>query len=174
MNKADIHYLNCSDEDCEVAACIGRRDYEQKILNLETQLEAINKSKEHDAISCFDKNCVKLPCLFTNFPNDKDEAKANTDFYNQNTKPKKRFKVKERYLISFDEADFLDEVFGIKALEEALRNGADDVTGNKYHEDKFKEIKKAQRSNANCICPKPKNNNEPFDGISYNCPLHGR
>lgn len=32
-----VHYLNCQDENCEKFACVARRDYEQKLLRLETQ-----------------------------------------------------------------------------------------------------------------------------------------
>lgn len=43
MTKADMHYLNCDDRDCEKVACVARRDYERKISELEN---AINKCKE--------------------------------------------------------------------------------------------------------------------------------
>lgn len=56
----------------------------------------------------------------------------------------KKFKLKkeQRFLINFDEAEFLDEVFSVEERNEALSQGADDVTGSKYHEEKFKRQKR--------------------------------
>lgn len=40
MNKAESHYLNCQDENCEKAYCVGRRDYESKIRRAESERDA--------------------------------------------------------------------------------------------------------------------------------------
>ncbi len=38
MTKTEMHYLRCTNINCEVFACVARRDYEQKIANLEFEL----------------------------------------------------------------------------------------------------------------------------------------
>ncbi len=40
MSKAEMHYLNCIDRDCEKYGCLARRDYERKIANLESKIES--------------------------------------------------------------------------------------------------------------------------------------
>lgn len=59
MNKSDIHYLNCMDDNCEVISCVGRREYERKMGLIYTLFDVIkhgdkdhqdwleNKIKEH-------------------------------------------------------------------------------------------------------------------------------
>lgn len=37
MNRADIHYLNCDDRDCEKIACVDRRETSSKIDALESK-----------------------------------------------------------------------------------------------------------------------------------------
>lgn len=43
MNKNEIHYLNCTDSDCEFFACVARRDYERQISLHTEALEAAYK-----------------------------------------------------------------------------------------------------------------------------------
>lgn len=47
MSPAESHYLTCQDVNCEKFACVARRDYEQKILVLETDLK--DAKEEHAA-----------------------------------------------------------------------------------------------------------------------------
>lgn len=38
---AELHYLSCLNEDCEIFSCVARRDYEGKISVLENHMEYI-------------------------------------------------------------------------------------------------------------------------------------
>lgn len=35
MTRAELHYLNCQNTNCDKIACVGRRDYEGRISKLE-------------------------------------------------------------------------------------------------------------------------------------------
>lgn len=39
------HYLTCQDDNCQVACCVGRREFEWKIARLEKELEQLKKLK---------------------------------------------------------------------------------------------------------------------------------
>ena len=41
MTKAEMHYLNCDDEDCEKFACIARRDYEHQLEIMESEVSLL-------------------------------------------------------------------------------------------------------------------------------------
>lgn len=38
MNRADVHYLNCTDDNCEKIPCVDRREKDKRIAELERQL----------------------------------------------------------------------------------------------------------------------------------------
>lgn len=54
MNAAEKHYLVCLNEHCERVFCVGRRDYEQKILALESKV----KKAEHKSNLIKDEDVV--------------------------------------------------------------------------------------------------------------------
>lgn len=42
MTKAEMHYLNCQDDNCEFFFCVARRDYERQISTLQEEMETLN------------------------------------------------------------------------------------------------------------------------------------
>lgn len=47
MTKAEMHYLNCTDENCEIFFCVARRDYERQISELQSRVREFNNSCDH-------------------------------------------------------------------------------------------------------------------------------
>lgn len=62
MTKSDLHTLNCQDTDCEKLPCVMRREYEQKIDNLESRLE-------------FAKGYLSGTCVCANLADPNDRSK---------------------------------------------------------------------------------------------------
>ncbi|HEY5234537.1 MAG TPA: hypothetical protein VIJ14_00035, partial [Rhabdochlamydiaceae bacterium] len=41
MTKSEMHYLNCTDDNCELFACLARRDYQRTISVLGEQVQEL-------------------------------------------------------------------------------------------------------------------------------------
>ena len=58
--KADVHYLTCQDKECERAACVDRRDYENQISVQGNLIENIDKClKKMDRFTLVEVSQIK-------------------------------------------------------------------------------------------------------------------
>lgn len=46
MTSAEMHYLNCDDSDCEKVYCVGRREFEQKILQKDWLIDRVKQLEQ--------------------------------------------------------------------------------------------------------------------------------
>ncbi len=57
MTKGELHYMSCTNEDCERAYCVGRREAEDRYTRLKILEAKLDKAKK--AIEFYaELNCI--------------------------------------------------------------------------------------------------------------------